>query len=220
MRLLFTAPAALLGIVCAIVFFKIYGVLTRPDVPAPVAMIVGQFAPGVEIGAKVDEARHRVAGMTYVPHLGYVGLPGQRDTNLPGGNRVAFAQVRLLVDEKARAQTKPDPKKARIEAVEVVSVEGHAWSEIANALNLVFRKGPKLGCVTSSDEESQRDVQIWTTPNERGGVALFAELGSINERYPGLHMTHVLAFRGKFAGSETLLGNYRDSSCATLSDGQ
>src|SRR3982751_135960 len=98
MRLL-SIPATLVGIAVAIIFFKIYGVFTRPDVPRPVAIVIDQFAPGVSIGAKVTDVRHHVANMTYVPHLGYVGLPRRREPNLPNGYSVKFAQVRLLLDE-------------------------------------------------------------------------------------------------------------------------
>src|SRR5437868_14679815 len=68
---LFAIPATIVGVAIAIVFFKLYGMLTRPDVPRPIAIIVDQFAPGVQIGASIYDARHAVAGMTYVPHLGF-----------------------------------------------------------------------------------------------------------------------------------------------------
>ena len=82
MRLL-SIPAMLIGIAVAIIFFKIYGFVSRPSVPLPVATVVSQFAPGVEIGAKVSDARHSVAAMTYVPHLGFVGLPGHTVRTCP-----------------------------------------------------------------------------------------------------------------------------------------
>ena len=219
MRIL-TLPAGAVSVVLAVAFFKVYGVLTRPDVPMPVAVVVGQFAPGVEIGARVYDARRAVAGMTYVPHLGYVGIPGDRPANLPGGGKVSFTQVRLLVDERTRSQPAPDTKKARIEAVEIVSTEGYAPSEISNALRYLFRREPRIGCVTTSGDGSYRDVQLWLTPNERGGVALISDNVSADAAYPGLNITNVLAFTGKFAGSETLRANYTATPCASLAGAQ
>src|SRR5690242_12677638 len=127
---LLTIPATLIGIAIAIIFFKVYGIFTRPDVPRPVAIVVDQFAPGVSICAKVADVRHSVAAMTYVPHLGYVGIPGSRGTNLPNGYNVKFAQVRLLLDEETRRLPSPNPAKTRIDAVEIVSGEANAASDI------------------------------------------------------------------------------------------
>ena len=212
-------PAFLVAFVFAVAFFKIYGVVTRPDVPTPIAVVVGQFAPGVEIGAKVHDARRSVAGMRYVPHLGYVGIPGDRDSNLPGGYKVHFTQVRLLVDEKARLKPTLDPKDARIDAVEVLSVEDGAQREIGNAFQFLFRKAPTLGCLSAAtDGGNYRDVRVWMTRNERGGIALISDYDSASGRYPGLVITSVIAFTGKFAGSRTLRGNYSESSCATLAE--
>src|SRR3954447_22026878 len=101
MRLL-AIPAGVGGIALAIVFFKVYGLVTQPAVPMPVAAVVDQLVPGVQIGAKVAEARRTVAALTYVPHLGFVGIPKHLDTNIPGGYAVNFAQVRLLLDEQPR----------------------------------------------------------------------------------------------------------------------
>src|SRR5215471_2319099 len=57
-------PAMVFGVALAILFFNVYGAMSRPSVPLPVAVVVGQFAPGVEIGARVTEARHGVAAMS------------------------------------------------------------------------------------------------------------------------------------------------------------
>ena len=66
MRLL-SIPAMVVGIAVAIIFFKIYGAFTRPDVPRPVAFVVSKFAPGVEIGAKVaDAATVKLGATTYL----------------------------------------------------------------------------------------------------------------------------------------------------------
>lgn len=214
MRLL-SIPATLVGIALAIIFFKIYGAFTRPDVPRPVAIIVDQFAPGVSIGAKVADVRHSVAAMTYVPHLGYVGLPGSRGPNLPNGYMVKFAQVRLLLDEETRRLPSPNPAKARIDAVEIVSGEAGAAYDIAQAFTMTFRRPPREGCLHTADENRVRDVQVWATPNERGGLALITDhRARPADRANGPQMTSVIGFVGKFEGGRTLRGNYTDASCS------
>ena len=125
-------------------------------------MIVDQFAPGVALGATVADTRHAVAAMTYVQHLGYVGVPDSRGANLPGNGYVTFSQVRLLLDEQTRRQPAPDPAKARIDAVEVVSADPSAVSDVTTALMFVFRRMPREGCLTTSEEGRLRDVRVWT----------------------------------------------------------
>ena len=216
MRLL-TIPATLIGIAIAILFFKVYGVFTRPEVPRPVAIVINQFAPGVSIGAKVADARHSVAAMTYVPHLGFVGIPGSRGPNLPNGYIVTFAQVRLLLDEETRRLPNPDPSRTRIDAVEIVSGDANAASDIGQALNMTFRRAPREGCLRTNDDDRVRDVQVWATPNERGGLALITDhrVGS-RDRARGPQMTSVIGFVGKFDGGRTLRGNYTDASCSLV----
>lgn len=216
MRLL-TIPATLIGIAIAILFFKVYGIVTRPDVPRPVAIVVDQFAPGVSIGAKVADVRHSVAAMTYVPHLGYVGIPGSRGMNLPNGYTVKFAQVRLLLDEQTRRLPNPNPAKTRIDAVEIVSGESNAASDIGQALSMTFRRPPREGCLRTADDDRVRDVQVWATPNERGGLALIADHRVFpRDRAKGPQMTSVIGFVGKFDGGRTLRGNYMDASCSLV----
>ena len=216
MRLL-SIPATLIGIALAILFFKVYGLLTRPDVPRPVAIIVDQFAPGVSIGAKVADVRRSVAAMTYVPHLGYVGIPGNRGGNLPNGYSVKFAQVRLLLDEETRRLPNPNPAKVRIDAVEIVSGESNAASDIGQALTMTFRSAPRVGCLRTSDDDRLRDVEVWPTPNERGGLALISDhRTTVADRERGPQMTSVIGFVGKFDGGRTLRGNYMDASCSLV----
>jgi hypothetical protein len=222
MRLL-AIPATLVGIAIAIVFFKLYGMLTRPDVPKPISIIVDQFAPGVHMGATVFDTRHAVAGMTYVPHLGYVGIPGQRDSNLPGNGVVRFSQVRLLLDEKTRVQPNPDARHARIDAVEIVSTDPSASAQLTEAFIMVWHNTPRDGCLSTSEEGHLRDVHVWSTANNRGGVALITDFRTTpaSSTTPASYMapstpslTSVLAFSGKFEGGRTLRGNYTDASCS------
>ena len=217
MRLL-SIPALLIGIVIAILFFKVYGLVTRPEVPLPVAAIVGQFAPDVQIGAKVSEAKHGVASMTYVPHLGFVGVPNAHSPNTPTGRTVNFSQVRLLLDERTRAERNPNPAKARVDAVEVVTGDASAADDIGTAISVVMRRVPIMGCLKAPDEDHLRQVQVWTTPNERGGIAMISDffLGTPSPSH-GPYMTNVIAFVGKFDGGRTLRGNYTNAACTQIS---
>ena len=221
MRLL-GIPATVGGIALAIVFFKVYGAITRPDVPRPIAVFVDQFAPGVEIGARVSDMKHSVPAMTYVRHLGFVGMPEQRGAKLPDGYIVKFDQVRLLLDETTRRQAKPNPSKARVDAVEVVSSEAIAAGEISQAFEIVFRRQPRFGCLHMSDDSSKlRDVQTWATPNERGGISIISDYRPDPKvRATGPVLTNVIAFVGKFDGGRTLRGNYTDASCTLVAGAQ
>jgi hypothetical protein len=216
MRLL-SIPAALIGIVVAILFFKVYGLVTRPEVPQPVAFVVSRFAPGVEIGAKVSDAKRAVAAMTYVPHLGFVGLPGSSRSIMPYGMDIPFVQVRLLLDEATRALPNPNPNKSPIDAVEVVTAMSGVSSELNPSLLMVFRRIPRQGCLRTSTEGRFRQVDLWTTPNDRGGIAVIADFGgNPASRVPGPMITNIIAFAGPFDGSRTLRGDYVDASCTTL----
>lgn len=217
MRLL-SIPAILLGIAIAILFFKVYGLMTRPAVPLPVAAIVSQFAPDVEIGERVSDASRTVRSMTYVAHLGFVGTPSVHGQNTPTGRTVNVAQVRLLLDEHTRSQIKPDPAKARVDAVELVTGDASVTDDIATTIMTAIRRVPIEGCLQSPDAGRLRQVHVWTTPNERGGVAM------INDFFVGAppaghapYMTNVIAFAGKFDGGRTLRGNYTSESCAKIS---
>src|SRR5205823_1097680 len=125
-----------------------------------------------------------------------------------------FSQVRLLLDEQTRRQSAPDPAKARIDAVEVVSADPSAVSDVTTALMFVFRRMPREGCLTTSEEGRLRDVRVWTTPNERAGMALISDAGAAAPPMGAtVRMTNVIAFTGKFDGGRTLRGNYTDANC-------
>ena len=217
MRLL-SIPAIVIGVAIAILFFKVYGLVTRPSVPAPVAFIVSQFAPDVEIGARVSDAKHGVASMTYVPHLGFVGVPNSHGQNTPTGRAVNFSQVRLLLDERTRSEPNPNPAKARVDAVEVVTGDAAATDDIEAAIMSVLRRVPTEGCIKSPDEDRLRQVHVWITPNERGGIAIINDffVGTPSATH-GPYMTNVIAFVGKFDGGRTLRGNYTNETCTQIS---
>ena len=214
-------PSSLAGIILAvalaIVFFKVYGLITRPSVPTPVAFVVDNFAPGVEIGKHVSDARRSVAAMSYVPHLGFVGVPGLRNGNMPNGQTVSFAQVRLLLDEKARSQPNPDPARSRIDAVEMLTGDPTAAGALMMAFGGTFQRPPREGCIRMSDDRL-REVHVWTTPNQRGGVALVTPYGDPDSRTAPPEVASVLAFLGQFDGGRTLRANYVDASCSQTAE--
>ena len=210
-------PGIVLGIVLAIVFFEIYGSVTRPAVPKPISGFVEQFAPGVQIGAHVADARYSVAGMSYVPRLGYVGL--QKTTSaIIGGEIVRFSQVRLLLDQHDRAQVQPNPAKARIDAVELVSADPYTSRTLTQTFLAVFRKPPRTGCVRTDDGQHLRPATVWTTPNERGGLALVTDIPPGRDSATAPTMTSVIAFTGKFQGASTLRAHYYDFPCTDVGD--
>ena len=217
MRLL-SIPALLIGIAIAIVFFKVYGLITRPAVPMPVATIVSAFAPDVEIGARVSDAKHGVAAMTFVPHLGFVGVPNSHGANTPTGRTINFSQVRLLLDERTRSERNPNPAKARVDAVEVVTGDASAADDIGTAIAAVIRRVPIMGCIKAPDEDHLRQATVWITPNERGGVAMISDffVGNPSPSH-GPYMTNVIAFVGKFDGGRTLRANYTNAACTQVS---
>jgi hypothetical protein len=214
-----TLPAAVLGIALTILFFKLYGVITRPSVPLPVSVVIGQFAPGVEIGKSVTDARHGVAAMTYVRHLGFVGVPNSHGPNMPDGGTIDFAQVRLLIDEPSRTQVNPNPARTRVDAVEVVTANRGAQTLLNELFTGMLRRAPREGCLHTADPSRLRTVQIWTTPNERGGFAMTSDYRRGRIGYaadPGL--TNLLAFVGKFQGARTLRADYSDANCSQIAE--
>src|SRR6185369_11581079 len=70
-RPFFFFPAAVIGIGLAIVFFKVYGATTKPDVPAPIAEATAFYAPGITLGKPVKEQR-AVGELRWVRYVGYV----------------------------------------------------------------------------------------------------------------------------------------------------
>src|SRR5256885_102726 len=76
-----------------------------------------------------------------------------------------------------RRQPAPDPPRARVAAVELVSADASAAAEISGAFVNIFRRPPRDGCLRTLEEGRFRDVHIWVTPNERGGMALISDFG-------------------------------------------
>ena len=207
-------PAGIIGVVIAIAFFSLYGFVTKPDVPTPVAYVVTQFAPGVRIGATVADVKHRVSNLTWAPHVGFVGAVPAHVVNLPGGGGVSFPQIRLVLSAKARSGAKPPLEKAQIEAVEFVTSAVGAYPDLASGLTSIFRAVPRTGCVRLPDEGGFREVHYWVTRKQQGGVALVSDYaGTSSDSYSGVSLVSVIAFTGEFRGGLTLRANFAEGSC-------
>jgi hypothetical protein len=140
---------------------------------------------------------------------------------MPDGQTMNFAQVRLLLDEQTRVQPHPDPARSRIDAVEVVTGETDAAAQLSSAFVATFHRIPRNGCIRTSEEGRLREVHVWMTPNERGGVAVITDFGGSPEaRTNAPVMTSVLAFTGKFDGGRTLRANYSDATCEQIAEAQ
>lgn len=206
----FSLPAIGIGIACAFGFFRVYGYFTRPDVPRPVLAVVDHYAPGVAIGTSVRRSEKRLTGMRYVRYVGFVGtLPHSAD---------GFSQVRLLLGPTDRAQPIGD-EDARVEAVELVGNQGMDQGAVMSDLGIVFRNMPKDGCIAPvSEEMPYRRAQYWTTPNDRGGVALITDW--ITPSHPGtgngVAVWSLIAWSGPFNGATTLRSNFDARSCVAV----
>jgi hypothetical protein len=204
-RPLFLWP--LLGIAAAVVFFKIYGRFTRPDVPLPVSATVEHFAPGVAIGSTVQASKKQLRDLRWVQHLGFVGVLDSRE----------FALVRLTPAADARLKVYGDDR-ALVESVELVSVRGDAMPNTMADLGIVFRASPKDGCIIpGTDNMPYRRVQYWTTPGNRGGVALVTDWTfTPSTSTGGVAVWSMVAWAGPFKGSETLLARFDSRSCPEI----
>lgn len=204
----FAFPALALGGLLAILFFRIYGPATRPEVPKPIELAVDHFAPGVAIGKSVAESSKLLSKLTYTQHVGFIGTP------LGGGD---VKQVRLLLGPRDRSLGGPD-QQVRVDAVELLSMRGTYRGEVMAQLAGLFRGAPpKLGCITPSREGMPyRDVQYWTTKNDRGGAAFMSDW-SIMPRAPvtakSAAVWSMLFWTGPFRGQYTLRGDFQPKPC-------
>src|SRR4051812_9528609 len=113
-------PELAIAIALAIGFFKIYGRMTRPDVPRPIELAVSRFAPGVALGKPVADGAMRLGDLTWVRDVGFVG-----------GSRTGFAQTRLLLSPEDRA-AQVGSRAANVDAVELVMTNDDARSAISD----------------------------------------------------------------------------------------
>jgi len=200
-----------LGVALAIVFFIVYGRVTRPAVPQPLQRLVDEFVSGAEIGATVKSLRPKIHGtLHFVPHLGYVASV----KSPPSGFREG-PQLWLLLNEKDRE--KRDPEGARVDAVEVVSASSLAYASFSGNVMYLFNKAPERGCLAMDRPGTFRHVSHWATPNGRGGIVVMTDDvedgGQLSE---GATVSALLLYAGKFEGSKTLRGTFTPSPCKVV----
>lgn len=205
---LFSFPAMLLGAALAIVFFFVYGRLTKPAVPTQLQHLVDQFVSGAEVGATVKSLRPKVKGtLRFVPHLGYVANVASAPSALGEG-----PQLWLLLDEKDRE--KRDPAGARVDAVEIVSGARLAYETFSGNAMYLFNKSPERGCLVMDRPGTFRHVSHWAAPRDRGGVVVMTDdVEDGGEVSAGAKVSALLLYAGKFEGSKTLRGTYTPSPC-------
>jgi len=198
---------AVLAIAVAVVFFMIYGRVTRPDVPLQVSATVENFAPGVAIGTSVKASKAKLGDVRWIQHLGFVGVLDRHE----------FALIRLAPAADARHKVYGDDR-ALVESVELVSVNGDAISTTMVDLGIVFRSSPKDGCIIpGTDAMPYRRVQYWTTPSDRGGVAIVTDWTfTPSTSTAGVNVWSMIAWAGSFKGSETLLAKFDSRSCLAI----
>ena len=205
----FFFPAVAIGIGLAIGFFKIYGRLTRPAVPYPVAASVQSIVPKIVIGEPARTSAAALQAPRWIAHLGFVG-------HVPGNTQ--FDVARLYVGSADLSSAQP-PSDAPLEAVELLSSKNTGWYRRLGAnLEGAFRGPPKRGCISPGREElPYREVSYWVTPNDRGGVALIFDYDKAKEpRHPDLFVWSMFAWRGPFRGSETLHARFDARDCFTV----
>ena len=200
-------PVLAIAIGAAVIFFKIYGHFTRPDVPLPVSATIEHFAPGVAIGSTLAASKKKVFDPRWIQELGFVGEVNSRE----------FSLIRLAPGGEARHKARGNDG-ALVESVELVSVKGDAFPNTMADLGIVFRSSPKDGCIIPSTEDMPyRRVQYWTTLSDHGGVALVSDWTfTPSTSTAGVAVWSMVAWAGPFKGSETLLAKFDARSCMDI----
>jgi len=205
---IFSLPAGLLGVALAILFFVVYGRLTRPVVARPVQRVIAEFAHGVEIGRTVESLRAEIPGtLQFVPQLGYIA-----NVRAPAQGWPPESQLWLLLNEKDRATR--DPGSARVDAVEVLSSAPLAFETFSGNAGSIFGKSPARGCLVMDRPGSFRHVLHWAAANDRGGIVVMVD--DVEDAGPvtsGATVATLLAYAGKFDSSRTLRGRFTPSPC-------
>ena len=207
-RPFFFFPVLAIAVVVAILFFKVYGTVSRPDVPLPVSATIDHFSPGLAVAKPAKESLRALIGARWVRDVGYVGaISGDR-----------FAQARLYVEsgERSRATGRD---RAVVEAVELVSVSGKDMAGVMSDLGIAFRGVPKDGCLVPADDAMPyRRVQYWTTRADRGGVAILSEWSTKDRATPGqgVAVWSLYAWAGPFQGTRTLRARFDPRTCLDL----
>jgi hypothetical protein len=209
MRPFFAFPVLALGLLIAFAFFKLYGPATRPDVPLQVSATVEHYAPGtgIKIGDEVRASKAKLQAVRWVRHVGFIG-------GLSAGD---FTQARLYVAPRDRDRA-TGMDNARIDAVELVSIDGEHMVTVMSDVAIAFRGIPKDGCIVPEAEGMpHRRVQFWTTPKNRGGVAILSEWTTKdrprNTPSAGVAVWSLYAWAGPFEGSKTLRARFDPHNC-------
>jgi hypothetical protein len=211
-----TAIVVLTAFIFVVLFGKVYMWATRPDVPLPAAAFLQHYAPGVKLGAPVEEAKRSLDNVRYVSHLGFVGTSARAGREPNTSNM--FKQVRLLVSARARSRTVSAAQRADIEAVELVTAESGAHSELFQQLIVRFGAPAGTGCLRSRTPGNYREVTYFVTPAKRAGAALINDFGgNADKPYPGQVVVSLIVFSGDFQGGATLRGDYEPRTCRALS---
>jgi len=108
--------------------------------------------------------------------------------------------------------------RALVESVELVSVRGDAIPNTMLDLGIAFRGSPKDGCIIpGADDMPYRRVQYWTTPGDRGGVALLTDWTfTPSTSTGGVAVWSMVAWAGSFKGSETLFARFDSRPCTEV----
>ena len=195
-----------IAVAVAMVFFVVYGWATRPAVPAPIAAILRAYAPGVTLGVKATASLPAMRDVSWVRGVGWIGVPA--------GGAGEFDQIQLL-PAVGLASGNADAKRMVITNVRLLS---HATTsqDVLLRIAAAFRRPPRQGCLTPSDPALPlRQVQYWTTPNDRGGAALLFDW-SPAVRTGGVVQPEVwslMLWTGRFEGSATLRAPFVPGQC-------
>jgi len=81
-------PVIGIVLIIAVVFFVVRKRTHRVDVPLQVSETVSHFAPGVAIGSSVKQSTGKLAGVQWVPRVGYVGSLPEATAKYPGAPEV------------------------------------------------------------------------------------------------------------------------------------
>jgi hypothetical protein len=204
----FLVSVIAIAVVLAVAFFKVYGYFSRPDVPLQVSATVDHYAHGVVIGSTLKESRKNLSDAHWVQHLGFVGeINSNRE----------FALIRLAPAAPSRNKRNADDR-ALVQSVEMISQRGDAMPTTMVDLGIVFRSSPKDGCIIPGSESMPyRRVQYWTTPKDRGGVAVVTDWTfTPSTSTAGVAVWSLVAWAGPFKGSETLLAKFDSRSCLEI----
>jgi hypothetical protein len=235
----FFFPAVGIGLLVAIGFFKVYGAISRPDVPTPVSSAITRLAPGVAIGKRIRDLKG-IPSPYWVQNVGYVS-----DVNRPG-----IVQIRLLASPDMRKRELGDLA-TEVDGVELVGPPGSfTGSREMGAIAAGFGTRAREGCVIPNTPGlPRRNVEYWVSRKDRGGMAVLYDYSTVDveadrvarareiarwrreyelamasgTEVPRLtqppkrfRLASVIFWRGTFDGANTLRQNFIPKLCAEV----